>query len=94
MITMAIGNAAPDARQFELLASENNPCAGISSNPFLDYAFKTVEYRIQVNIHNDGTWSYEQDTVMRIKNQAELFHHVDNNTLYKIGEATPNPLAR
>ncbi|MBU3566255.1 FABP family protein [Polynucleobacter sp. MWH-HuK1] len=94
MITMATGKATPDAKQFELLASEDDRCAGISSNPFLDYAFRTVEFHIQVSINDDGTWSYEQDTVMKIKDQAELFHHVDNNTLHKIGEATPNPLAR
>ena len=94
MITMATGKATPDAKQFELLASEDDRCAGISSNPFLDYAFRTVEFHIQVSINDDGTWSYEQDTVMKIKDQAELFHHVDNNTLHKIGGATPNPLAR
>jgi hypothetical protein len=94
MITMASGNASPDAKQFELLAKENDPAAGISSNPFLNYAFRTVEYRIKVTINDDQTWSYEQDTVMKIKDQAELFHHVDNNTLRKIGDATPNPLAR
>ena len=94
MITMATGKAVPDAKQFELLAKEDDRCAGISSNPFLDYAFRTVEFRIQVSINDDVTWSYEQDTIMKIKDQAELFHHVDNNTLHKIGEATPNPLAR
>lgn len=94
MITMASGKATADAKQFELYAKEDDRCAGISSNPFLDYAFRTVEFRIQVSIHDDGTWSYEQDTVMKIKDQTELFHHVDNNTLHKIGEATPNPLAR
>jgi hypothetical protein len=93
MITMASGKASADARKFELVAKEDDRCAGISSNPFLDYAFRTVEFRIQVTIHDDGTWSYEQDTVLKIQNQIELFHHVDNNTLYKIGEATPNPLA-
>ena len=94
MITMATGKATSDARQFELLAKEDDRCAGISSNPFLDYAFRTVEFRIAVSMHDDGTWSYEQDTVLKIKDQAELFHHIDNNTLHKIGEATPNPLAR
>jgi hypothetical protein len=94
MITMASEKAAPDAKQFELNAKEHDPSAGISSNPFLNYAFRTVEFRIQVSIHDDGTWSYEQDTVMKIKDQAELFHHVDNNVLHKIGDATPNPLAR
>lgn len=94
MVTMATGKASPTDRQFELVAKEDDHCAGISSNPFLDYAFRTVEFRIQVSIHDDGTWSYEQDTVMKIKDQAELFHHTDNNRLNKIGEATPNPLAR
>ncbi len=94
MITMATGSAKPDAKEFELFAKEDDRCAGISSIPFLDYAFRTVEFRIKVSINLDGTWSYEQDTVMKIKDQSELFHHVDNNTLHKIGEATPNPLAR
>jgi hypothetical protein len=94
MITMASGHAVADAKQFELSAKEANRHAGISSNPFLDYAFRTVEFHIKISINTDGTWSYEQDTVMKIKDQAELFHHVDNNTLHKIGEATPNPLAR
>lgn len=94
MTTMAMGKSAIDAKQFELRAQEGDPIAGISSNPFLDYAFKTVEFKIQVNINDDGTWSYEQDTVMKIQGQEALFHHVDNNTLHKIGEATPNPLAR
>jgi len=94
MITMASGKANASDKQFELYAKEDNRCAGISSNAFLNYAFRTVEFRIQVSMHDDGTWSYEQDTVMRIKDQEALFHHVDNNTLHKIGEATPNPLAR
>ncbi|MBU3607434.1 FABP family protein [Polynucleobacter nymphae] len=94
MTTMACGKAMVNDRQFALHAKEGDPCAGISSSPFLDYAFKTVEFHIQVNINADGTWSYEQDTVLKIKGQEKLFHHIDKNTLYKIGEASPNPLAR
>ncbi len=94
MTTMACGKAAPNDKQFELHAKEGDPCAGISSSPFLDYAFKTVEFHIQVSINADGTWSYEQDTVLKIKDQEKLFHHIDKNTLYKIGEASPNPLAQ
>jgi hypothetical protein len=63
------------------------------SNPFLEYAFKTVSYTIAVSINTDGTWSYEQDTVLIIPGQAEPFHHTDHNTLRKIGEPTPNPTA-
>ena len=94
MTTMALGKSTTNSKQFELHAKEGDSCAGISSNAFLDYAFKTVEFHIQVNINTDGTWSYEQDTVLKIQNQADLFHHIDKNTLHQIGEATPNPLAR
>jgi hypothetical protein len=93
MITMATGKASANATQFECVAKIDDPTAGISSSPFLDYAFKTIEYRIMVTILEDGTWSYEQDTVMMIKGQAEPFHHLDTNVLTKVSEATPNPLA-
>jgi len=46
-----------------------------------------------VTFLDDGSWSYEQDTVMAIAGQADPFHHVDTNTLTKVGEAIPNPLA-
>ena len=93
-IAMAVGHAAPDAKTFELVATRGTTEYGICSNPFLEHAFKTVEFRIQVTIHDDGTWSYDEDTVMEIKGQTEPFHHRDRNTLSKIAEPTPNPLAR
>lgn len=94
MVVMASGQARADATEFELIARADTPGTGIVSAPFLEHAFRTVEFRIKVNIHADQTWSYEEDTVMMIRGQSEPFHHVDRNTLTKIGEATPNPLAR
>ena len=85
MITMATGKASASATQFECVAKIDDPTAGISSSPFLDYAFKTIEYRIMVTILEDGTWSYEQDTVMMIKGQDAPFHHRDTNVLTKVG---------
>jgi len=32
--------------------------------------------------------------VLKIRGKEELFHHSDRNTLSKIAEPTPNPLAR
>ena len=91
---MAGGKAAADAKEFELVATSDHASFGIRSAPFLEYAFRTVEFRIKVAIHPDGTWSYDEDTVLMIRGQAEPFHHTDRNTLAKIGEPTPNPLAR
>lgn len=93
-VAMAVGTAAADARSFELVATRGLQTYGICSNPFLEYAFRTVEYRIRVQVGDDGTWSYEEDTVLMIKGRAEPFHHTDRNVLTRIAESTPNPLAR
>jgi hypothetical protein len=90
---MAVGQATADATTFRLEAVRGSETNGILSNPFLEYAFKTVSYTITVSIHADGTWSYEQDTVLIIPGQTEPFHHTDHNRLRKIGEPTPNPTA-
>ena len=89
-VVMATGKASADDKQFELVATRD----AIRSNPFLEYAFNTIEFRIKVSIDADGTWSYDEDTVLMIRGQAEPFHHTDRNTLSKVAEATPNPLAR
>ena len=93
-IVMAAGKASADAKEFELVATHDAESFGILSAPFLEYAFKTVEFRIRVSIHADGTWSYDEDTVLMIRGRSEPFHHTDRNTLTRIEEATPNPLAR
>lgn len=93
-IVMASGQAAADARRFEVRATAEDISFGIRSAPFLEQAFRTVEFRIAVSVDADGTWSYEEDTVLMIKGQAEPFHHTDRNTLSKLAEPTPNPLAR
>ena len=93
-VAMAGGHAAADAREFELVATQGLDTFGICSAPFLDTAFKTLEFRIKVTLHDDGTWSYDEDTVLQIRGEAEPFHHTDRNRLTKLAEPTPNPLAR
>jgi hypothetical protein len=91
---MAFGRAPRDATSFELVATRGSTTNGICSNPFLEHAFKTVEYRIAVTINADGTWSYDEDTVLMIRGKTEAFHHRDRNVLSKVAGPTPNPLAR
>ena len=91
---MAFGRAAKDDTSFELTAARGATTNGICSIPFLEYAFQTIEYRIKVAINPDGTWAYEEDTVLLVRGKSEPFHHTDRNVLTKIGEPTPNPLAR
>lgn len=91
---MAVGHATAAAKSFTLEAVRGSTTNGISSNPFLEYAFRTDRYAITVSIHDDGSWSYEQQTTLTIPGQKEPFAHTDRNTLVKIGGPTPNPTAR
>jgi hypothetical protein len=91
---LAIGQAAADATRFELVATRGTTVNGIVSGPFLEAAFTTLEYRIVVTLGADDSWSYDQDTVLKIRGQAEPFHHRDRSTLTRIAPPRPNPLAR
>jgi len=93
LTVMAEGKASEDAKEFELVATHDSEHFGIRSAPFLDYAFKTVEFRIKITINSNTSWTYEEDTVLKIQGKSDLFHHTDRNTLTRIAEPTPNPLA-
>lgn len=92
-VALAVGHAAPDARTFEVSAERGRTDYGICSTTFLEQAFRTESFRMKVTINPDGTWSYFEDTVLMVHGK-EPFHHTDENTLRKIAEPTPNPLAR
>lgn len=78
---IAGGTVAGDAKQFELSAEVGSETYGICSNIFLDEEFKTVRYELEMTIHGPDSFSYAEDTVLRIKGQSELFHHTDRNRL-------------
>ena len=66
---------------------------GICSTPFLEQAFRTDSYDLEVTLNADGTWSYFEVTMLQVRGQGP-FRHEDSNTLTKIAEPTPNPLMR
>ena len=92
-VAMAVGQANSDAKSFTLEAVRGSLTNGIVSNPFLEQAFRTDRFTIKVDIHPDGTWSYEQDTLLVIPRQSEPFHHTDRGRLHRIAAPTPNPMA-
>jgi len=93
-VAMAGGQADPGATSFEVSAQVGDPNFGIVTSPFLNHAFHTVSFRMRVSIESDAVWSYEQDTVLRVLGSHEEFHHTDRNTLRKLGEPAPNPMAQ
>lgn len=81
---IAGGTVEPGAKEFELSAELGSPTFGICSNPFLDREFKTVRYELRVTIHDDGSFSYVEDTQMKMPGREAIFHHVDKNHLRRV----------
>jgi len=81
---IAGGTVEPDTREFQLAADVGSETYGICSNQFLDREFKTVRFEMKVTIHDENSFSYEQDTQLQIKGQDKLFHHTDKNTLKRV----------
>ena len=90
---MALGKTTANAKTFEVVAKRGSTVNGICSNPFLEFAYKTTEFRMAVTVHDDGSWSYDEETILVIHGQSEPFRHTDRNTLKRVGEPTPNPYA-
>jgi len=92
-VVLASGPATADATEFEVRATFGSAIRGIVSNPFLDRSFRTTSFRMRVVTGPDGTWSYEEETVLEIPGRDAPFSHLDHNSLSRIGPPTPNPLA-
>jgi len=89
---LASGYAQPDDLRLSVSASRGVTNYGICSTDFLEYAFRTDSYRLEITFNADGSWSYVSDTMLAVHGRTEPFRHRDVNTLAKIAEPTPNPL--
>ena len=91
-VALASGHASADATQLVLSARRGETGSGICSTEFLEYAFRTDSYRIEVTFNADGSWSYVLDTLLQVRGRSEPFLHQDRNTLVRVADPAPNPL--
>lgn len=92
-VAMASGPVAPDATTFTLRAERGSTVDGICSNPFLERAFTTTSFEITVTVNPDGTWEYDETTMLNVLGRDEPFEHTDRHHLHRVAAPTPNPLA-
>ncbi len=81
---IAGGTADANASSFTLTSEVGSETYGICSNRFLDEQFKSLRYDLTVRKLDANTFSYEEDTLIKIKGQEDLFHHTESNTLKRV----------
>ena len=91
-VVLAGGIATPTDRRISVAARRGDTRFGISSSDFLEQAFRTDSYRIDITFNDDGSWTYEAHTALAVRGRTPAFDHRDTNTLRRVARARPNPL--
>jgi hypothetical protein len=91
-VVLAGGKAAPDDRRISVEARRGDTRFGICSTTFLEAAFRTDYYRIDITFNADGSWTYVTRTDLAVRGKTPAFDHRDTNTLRRVAPPTPNPL--
>ena len=83
---LAGGTAAADAKTFTMRAEPGHPQYNIGENKYLAQNASTLSYEVTITINGDGSWSYDETTMLKMKEFDEPFAHTDHNTLrLKVG---------
>jgi hypothetical protein len=85
-------SVAVERRQFSVEARRGDTRFGICSTTFLEEAFRTDYYRIDIAFNDDGGWTYVTRTDLALRGKTPPFNHHDTNTLRRIAPPAPNPL--
>jgi hypothetical protein len=76
----AIGVAA-NATTFTLTAKSGDSRYGICENAYLGEKASSEAYTVTITANDDGTWSYAEETTLRMAEFGDPFAHTDHNTL-------------
>ena len=87
-VLIAGGTCTADSREFTLEASLGQSTYGILENLYLNAHSSTRRYDVTVTVHDDGAWTYEEDTLVVLDAMGgQELHHTDRNTLRQVGPA-------
>lgn len=81
---LAGGTTTADATSFTLESRAGNPGYGICSNRYLADNAATLSYRVTITTHDDGTWSYDEQSLLQMREMSEPFGHTDHNRLHRV----------
>ncbi len=90
---LAFGQAKATDDTICVTAKRGDPRYGICSTTFLDEAFRTESYRLDITFNDDGSWTYRAQTELLVKGHDKPINHHDTNTRQRVGPAIPNPWA-
>jgi hypothetical protein len=85
IVVLAGGRAAADSTEFTLSAEAGGSHYTIGENAYLAENASTLSYSVVITVNGDGTWSYNETTMLKMTEIPKPFAHTDHNTLHKVG---------
>lgn len=82
---VAGGTTTADATAFTMHAGESVAPYRIAENTYLAANASTVRYESNITLHDDGSWSYDEVTTLRMAEIPGEFAHTDRNRMIRVG---------
>ncbi|MCP4436957.1 MAG: FABP family protein [Actinomycetia bacterium] len=83
-VVLAGGSAGADDTEFTMVGELGESTYGVLENKYLAENASTKRYEVKITI-GDDEWSYDEVTVLEMKEYDELYNHTDRNTLRRVG---------
>lgn len=78
------GDADENATEIKVSAELGSNTYGLCSNKFLDEEFQTVRYDVTFKFIDEDTFSYDENTQIKVKGMNKIFDHTEKNTLMRV----------
>jgi hypothetical protein len=78
---LAGGVAAAGATEWKMRADLGGTNYTVGENQYLAKHASTISYEVTITVNGEGTWSYDETTMLRMTEFPEPFAHTDHNTL-------------
>jgi hypothetical protein len=80
----AAGIPTGDAGSFRLSATAGHPQRAIGESMYLAENASTLSWDSEITVSADA-WSYQETTMLRMREFPDPFSHTDHNTLHRVG---------
>ena len=81
---LAGGTAEADSTGFTLKAAKDGGLYTIGENKYLAENASSLSYEVVITTSGDS-WSYDEKTMLRMKEFPEPMAHTDHNTMHRVG---------
>ena len=83
-MVLAGGTCTADATSFKMTAERGSLTHGLLESIYFSQNASTSSYTVDITVHDENSWSYDQTTAVDLRKHESGFAHTDRNTLRRV----------